>query len=140
MIHDVDALVERSHCGANSGRFETSMIHFPMREGVSDVSIRAKRAVWSKRTSEWRGRNERTDERVAQYLHLDSRLFCPTVDRVKEREREGEEEGRRRKRRRRTWRCRRFSLALFFFFLLRVSCFLLFRLFFTFFPLSQRSR
>jgi len=44
------------------------IIHSPTSSGVSDVSERAiERAVRSKRTSE---RYERTDERVAQYLHL----------------------------------------------------------------------
>ena len=53
------------HYGTKPGHFETSKIHFPTSEGVSEVSERA---------------NERTDERVAQYLRLYSRLFQTTVD------------------------------------------------------------
>ena len=74
------------HYGTKPGHFETSIIHFPTSEGVSEVSeqakesaqrrARAKRAVRSKRTSE---RCEQTDERVAQYLRLDSCLFQTTV-------------------------------------------------------------
>ena len=42
----------RAHCGANSGHFETSIIQFPTSEGVSEVSVRAYRAVQRKQTSE----------------------------------------------------------------------------------------
>ena len=52
------------HYGTKLGHSETSKIHFP--EGVSEVSERA---------------NERTDERVAQYLRLYSCLFQTTVGR-----------------------------------------------------------
>ena len=52
------------------------IIHFPTSEGVSEVSERA---------NEWAVRaNERTDERVAQYLRLDSCLFQTTVEYLEE--------------------------------------------------------
>ena len=57
------------HYGTKPGHFETSLIHFPTSEGVSEVSEWAVRA------------NERTDERVAQYLRLHSCLFQTTVRR-----------------------------------------------------------
>ena len=43
------------HYGTKPGHFETSKIHFPTSEGVSEVSERA---------------NKRTDERVTQYIRL----------------------------------------------------------------------
>ena len=52
------------------------IIHFPTREGVSEESERAKRAGWSKQTSE---RCEQTNERVAQNFHLGFWLIWPTV-------------------------------------------------------------
>ena len=52
------------HYGTKPGHFETSKIHFPTSEGESEVSERA---------------SERADERVAQYLRLDSCLFQTTV-------------------------------------------------------------
>ena len=61
-----------SHCGTKPGHFETSKINIPSSskidiptsEGVSKMSEQA---------------NERTDERVAQYLRLYSSLFQTTV-------------------------------------------------------------
>ena len=63
-----------SHYGTKPGHFEKSKIHFPTREGVSEVSeraneraqrrARAKRAVRSKQTSEW---CERTSERTSEW-------------------------------------------------------------------------
>ena len=53
-----------THYGTKPGHFETSIIPFPTSEEVSEVSERA---------------NERTDERVAQYLRLDSCLFQTPV-------------------------------------------------------------
>ena len=58
-----------AHCRANSGHFETSIILFLTSEGAeraSEVSS-AERA------------NKLMDERVTQYLRLDSWLFWPTV-------------------------------------------------------------
>ena len=62
------------HCGANLGHFETSIIHFPTSEGVSEVSeraneraqqrARAKQAVRSKRTRE---RCEWTSGRTSEW-------------------------------------------------------------------------
>ena len=79
------------HYGTKPGHFETYKIHFPTCEGVSEVSERAnqwaqqrarvKRAVRSKRTSEWcELTDERMDERVTQYLRLYSCLFQTRVD------------------------------------------------------------
>ena len=52
------------HYGTKPGHFETSIIHFPTSEGVSERRERAKRAVWSKQTSE---RCERTSERTSEW-------------------------------------------------------------------------
>ena len=78
-----------TYYGTKPGHYETSKIHFPTSEGVSEVSeraneraqrrVRVKRAVRSKRTSE--RVSERTDERVAQYSRLYSCLFQTTVQR-----------------------------------------------------------
>ena len=74
------------HYGTKPGHFQTSIIHFLTSEEASKVSERAnewaqrrawaKQAVRSKRMSEG---CERTDEPVAQYLHLDSCLFRTIV-------------------------------------------------------------
>ena len=62
---------EGRHYGTKPGHFETSKIHFPTSEGVSKVNEQA---------NEWAVRvNERTDERVTQYLRLYSCLFQTTV-------------------------------------------------------------
>ena len=71
---------EPFHYGTKPGHFETSKIHCPTSEGVSEVSewvnewaqrrARAKRAVRSKRTSE---RCERTSERTSEWP---STSFC----------------------------------------------------------------
>ena len=59
------------HYGTKLGHFETLKIHFPMSEGVSEVSERGNEwAVWA---------NEWTDELVTQYLRLNSCLFQTTV-------------------------------------------------------------
>ena len=71
-----------AHCGANSGHFETSIIYFPTSERANERAqqrSRAKGGVRRKRTSE---RCERMDERVAQYLHLNSCLFQTIVRRL----------------------------------------------------------
>ena len=75
------------HWGTKPGHFETSIIPFPTSEAVSKVSERASEQVSvaegassPEKANEWAVRaNERTDERVAQYLRPNSWLFCPTV-------------------------------------------------------------
>ena len=68
-----------AHYGIKPGHFETLKIHFPTSEGVCEASERA---------NEWAVRaNERTDERVGQYLRLDSCLFQTTVRRFHHRRR-----------------------------------------------------
>ena len=69
-----------------NGKKKHPIIHCPTSEGVSEVSERASAAEGASEASspeqanEWAVRaNERTDERVAQYLRLYSCLFQTTV-------------------------------------------------------------
>ena len=77
--------------GQNQGILRHGIIHFPTSEGVSKVSERenewaqrrAREASSPKKANEWAVQaNERADERVAQYLRLNSCLFQTIVRRL----------------------------------------------------------
>ena len=85
MGFDVEVVVGL-HCGANSGHFETSIIHCPTSEEGVKLASAAERAgegsraeqanKWAVRANKWAvGTNERMDERVAQYLLPNSCWF-----------------------------------------------------------------
>ena len=72
---------QRVNCGTKPGHFETSIIHFPTSEGLSEVSeranewaqrrARAKQAVRSKGTSEWcEWTSKRTSEWPSTYFSI----------------------------------------------------------------------
>ena len=48
----LDEGADASHCGANLGHFETSIIHFPTSEGVSKVSEQANEHSGARKRSE----------------------------------------------------------------------------------------
>ena len=73
------------HYGTKPVHFETLKIHFPTSEGVSEVSAAegASEASSPEQANERAVRaNERTDERVAQYLRLGFWLIQTTVRRA----------------------------------------------------------